>query len=171
MEEIELTHLESILNEYAEKFAALVKEKLAEKDRKGWNKVASGDLYRSIRGWVDNVNKSNTLFKVYIKSEDYLKYVENDTRPHWPPFEPILKWVGEKKLPTRESTGDRSLPTESQLAYLVQRKISREGTEGRPVIARTQGELNEIYLPKFQEALMEDIMDYLPIIKISIEFK
>ena len=63
------------------------------------------------------------------------------------------------------------MPTESQLAYLVQRKISREGTEGRPVIARTQGELNEIYLPKFQEALMEDIMDYLPIIKISIEFK
>ena len=160
--EIQLIEVRKVLTEYRIKFEELVKAKMQEKD-----KIASGNLLASISTKIE-VNGS--VYTVILNSLDYLKYLETGTKPHWPPSEPILKWVKDKRLPTRELTGDKSLPTEKQLTYLVCRKIAKYGTEPSKIIAETIEELNEIYLKRLQEALEIDIYNAMPLIKVQLKF-
>ena len=160
--EIQLIEVRKVLTEYKTKFEELVKTKIQKKD-----KIASGNLLASIS---TKIEVDGSVYTVILNSLDYLKYLETGTKPHWPPTEPILKWVKDKKLPTREYTGDKSLPTEKQLTYLVCRKIAKEGTEPNYIIAETIEELNEIYLKRLQEALAIDIFNAIPVIKVSLRF-
>ena len=160
--EIQLIEVRKVLTEYKTKFEELVKTKIQKKD-----KIASGNLLASIS---TKIEVDGSVYTVILNSLDYLKYLETGTKPHWPPTEPILKWVKDKRLPTRELTGDKSLPTEKQLTYLVCRKIAKEGTEKNFIIAETIEELNEIYLKRLQEALAIDIFNAIPVIKVSLRF-
>ena len=160
--EIQLIEVRKVLTEYKTKFEELIKTKIQEKD-----KIASGNLLASIS---TKIEVDGSVYTVILNSLNYLKYLETGTKPHWPPTEPILKWVKDKRLPTRELTGDKSLPTEKQLTYLVRRKISKEGTEKNFIIAETIEELNEIYLKRLQEALAIDIFNAIPLIKVSLRF-
>ena len=160
--EIQLIEVRKVLTEYKTKFEELIKTKIQKKD-----KIASGNLLASIS---TKIEVDGSVYTVILNSLNYLKYLETGTKPHWPPTEPILKWVKDKRLPTRELTGDKSLPTEKQLAYLVRRKISKEGTEKNFIIAETIEELNEIYLKRLQEALAIDIFNAIPVIRVSLRF-
>lgn len=160
--EIQLIEVRKVLTEYKTKFEELVKTKIQKKD-----KIASGNLLASIS---TKIEVDGSVYTVILNSLDYLKYLETGTKPHWPPTEPILRWVKDKRLPTRELTGDKSLPTEKQLTYLVCRKIAKEGTEKNFIIAETIEELNEIYLKRLQEALAIDIFNAIPVIKVSLRF-
>ena len=160
--DIRLDNVRMVLDEYALKFQELIKRKMVEKD-----KVASGNLLASIH---TEINVNGVIYTVYLHSEHYLKFIELGTKAHWPPPQPILEWVRNKKLPTRELTGDKSLPTEKQLAFLVSRKIARVGTEPVPLIAETEEELNDIYIPRLQAALELDIYNALPTIQIELRF-
>lgn len=166
--EIKLDNVKMILDEYALKFQELVKRNITNKDERGWNHVASTNLLASIH---TSIEIGNEKYTVYLHSKEYLKYLENGTKPHWPPTKPILEWVRNKKLPTKESTGDKTLPTEKQLTYLIRKKISEDGTNAYPIVANTQQELNEIYAGKLVEALEKDIHNWLPIIHIQLHFK
>lgn len=168
IKDIELNNVKQILDEYALKFQDLVKHNITEKDSKGYNHVATGNLLASIHTSIDFGAEKYT---VYLHSKDYLKFLEEGTKPHWPPAKPILEWVRNKKLPTKENTGDKSLPTEKQLTFLISRKISKDGTNAYPVVANTMEELNAIYTEKLKEALEEDIKKWLPIIHIQLHFK
>lgn len=160
--EIQLIEVRKVLTEYKTKFEELIKTKIQKKD-----KIASGNLLASIS---TKIEVDGSVYTVILNSLNYLKYLETGTKPHWPPTEPILKWVKDKRLPTREYTGDKSLPTEKQLTYLVCRKIAKEGTEPNYIIAETIEELNEIYLKRLQEALAIDIFNAIPLIKVSLRF-
>ena len=160
--EIQLIEVRKVLTEYKTKFEELIKTKIQKKD-----KIASGNLLASIS---TKIEVDGSVYTVILNSLNYLKYLETGTKPHWPPTEPILQWVKDKRLPTRELTGDKSLPTEKQLTYLVRRKIAKEGTEKNFIIAETIEELNEIYLKRLQEALAIDIFNAIPVIKVSLRF-
>jgi len=54
---------------------------------------------------------------------DYAKAVEEGSRPHWPPIQPLLGWA-------RRVLGNESA------AYAVQQKIAREGTNPVGFVAR-----------------------------------
>ena len=74
------------------------------------------------------VNYDGKILKISLLLEDYWKYVENDTKPHFPPIDKIRDWIRVKPvLPTARKG---KLPTEKQLAYLIARKISNSGTTG-----------------------------------------
>ena len=160
--EIQLIEVRKVLTEYKTRFEELIKTKIQKKD-----KIASGNLLASIS---TKIEVDGSVYTVILNSLDYLKYLETGTKPHWPPTEPILRWVKDKRLPTRELTGDKSLPTEKQLTYLVCRKIAKEGTEPNFIIAETIEELNEIYLKRLQEALEIDIYNAMPLIKVQLKF-
>ena len=160
--EIQLIEVRKVLTEYRIRFEELVRTKIQKKD-----KIASGNLLANI---TTKVEVNGSVYTVILNSLNYLKYLETGTKPHWPPTEPILKWVKDKRLPTREYTGDNSLPTEKQLTYLVRRKIAKEGTEPNYIIAETIEELNEIYLKRLQEALEIDIYNAMPLIKVELKF-
>ena len=160
--EIQLIEVRKVLTEYRIRFEELVRTKIQKKD-----KIASGNLLANIS---TKIEVDGSVYTVILNSLDYLKYLETGTKPHWPPTKPILKWIKDKRLPTREYTGDKSLPTEKQLTYLVRRKIAKEGTEPNYIIAETIEELNEIYLKRLQEALEIDIYNAMPLIKVQLKF-
>lgn len=163
MDEIKLTNVKRILDEYTIQFESYFKKELKAQD-----KIASGNLLASVHTTIET--SPGVKYTVYLNTLEYLKYIENGTKPHMPPSSAILKWVRDKKLPTRELTGDKSLPREKSLAWAVCMKIKKYGTDPVPVIANTIEDLNEIYIERLKLALETDIYNALPTIKIQLRF-
>lgn len=116
------------LNILTDLFANALKDALADNDIN-----ASGTLSKSIDGFVEFDGK---WLSVGITLEDYYKYVEyGRKRGKFPPINKIREWIRIKPVVPRSNNG--KLPTENQLAYLIGRKIAREGTKPQPFFART----------------------------------
>lgn len=135
MEKLELTTIQDITND----FVVELKNKLKANDS-----YASGDLVNSIRGLV----KQNGKYVVIsIQLEDYWKYIENGTKPHFPPVDAIKKWISVKPVLPRPLKSGK-LPTDNQLAYLIGRKISKVGTKAKPFLKPTITDfdlINKVY--------------------------
>ena len=77
------------------------------------------------------------FFSIYLSLEDYWKYLEYGTKPHFPPLEKIKEWIRIKPVvPLPQANG--KLPTENQLAFLIGRKIRRVGTPATHLLEDTQ---------------------------------
>lgn len=149
LEGFQPTHLEQCLMDYCNDVKRLYTQNLEADGRR-----ATGNLINSIDV---NVNALGLDLVVTISVLDYWQYTENGRGAgKWPPRDKILEWVRVKGLPTRENSGYGGLPTEQQLAFLIQRKIGREGYQGKPSLANTMEELNSIYKEKFQLAIQQD---------------
>lgn len=152
-QDIPLNNLESVLQEYCNRFEALYKQKLQEDGR-----MATGDLINSVRLSIE-VGEEN--ISCILNVEDYYYYVENGRGAgRFPPIQKIIQWVEAKGIQPYP-TSDGRLPTTPQLAYLIGRKIANEGYEGKPSLANTIEELNTIYTLKLQEALIDDFVTYM----------
>ena len=145
---IPLPHLEAVLQQYAAEVKELYKQHLVEADR-----LASENLINSVETQVET---DQGAYLVTITLADYWKYVEDDTKPHWPPVSAILEWIRVKPVIPRPDSRDR-IPKPEQLAYLIGRKISREGTEGSHDLALSATECNRKYEPLIAEALAKDL--------------
>ena len=143
-----LSEFLATLDEYAEKAKELYKRKLTDK---GIN--ASYKLLNSVE---TTVKRNDDEFVVTIHLEDYWIFVENGRKPgRFPPIDKILEWIRIKPvIPYSDNRG--RLPTEEQLAFLIARKISEQGTEGRNVLFETVDELNREYLPRLKQSLDKD---------------
>ena len=94
------------------------------------------------------------FFSIYLSLEDYWKYLEYGTRPHFPPLEKIKEWIRIKPVtPLPQANG--KLPTENQLAFLIGRKISREGTPATHLLEDTQNTFR--LADKIQQEMIEII--------------
>lgn len=162
--QIDLIEVGNVLSLYKVRLEELLKRKLMDKGN-----VASGNLLASIK---TRLKVNGNSYEVWLDCLKYLKFLDEGTKPHWPPSEPILKWVRDKRLPTKELCGG-DLPTEKQLTYLVSRKISKEGTLPNFVHYETLQELNEEFIPKIESALKNDIFKYFSALAIHyrIEMK
>lgn len=148
---IRFDNLSKALADYANDFVWKYKENLSESGRK-----ASGRLITSINSRV-MVNGSE--FDVTLSLEDYYIFVEKGTRPHMPPVSKILEWLRIKPvLPYPMQNG--KLPTQRQLAWMIARKIEREGTEGSNDLERTFDE-TEYWEQRIADALDEDVMNMI----------
>lgn len=172
---IDLPNVTNILTLYKIRFEELLKRNLMDKGN-----VASGDLLASIH---TRLEIKDSVFEVWLDSLKYLKFIESGTKPHWPPEEPILKWIRHKKLPTRELTGDRTLPTEKQLSFLIGRAMAgkspnqantknpKGGTYRYNTYSETLEQLNQEFIPQIEEALRKDVEVYLIAIELHYELK
>ena len=147
MELISFDNLRQTLEEYGQEVRNLYQDKLITNGR-----IASGDLLNSVEFEVEGDGQrwegSLTLAK-------YWKYVENDTRPHWPPVNKILEWIRVKPvLPRPDKNG--KLPTPEGLAFLIARKISRAGTKGTHDLEESIEEINAKYRDKIVMAIAKD---------------
>ena len=147
-----MPHVEAVLHEYAETVRDLYKEKLVEADR-----LASEDLYNSIEA---QVVVNGTEYLVQVRALDYWKYVEWDTKPHWVPIQPLLRWVRVKPVLPRSGG---SVPRPEQLAYLIGRKIAREGTKGSHDLALASTETNRRFRDAINEALAQDAQQFVTV--------
>lgn len=124
MEKLELTTIKNI----ADDFVVELKNKLT---ANGSN--ASGDLSNSLKGIVKQNGK---YIVVSIQLNEYWKFIENGTKPHWPPLSEIRKWISVKPVLPRPTKSGK-LPTANQLAFLIARKISKVGTKAKPFLSNT----------------------------------
>lgn len=116
------------IKEITNLFAAALKDRLEEN---GSN--ATHQLSNSIK---DIVKFDGKYLTVSIQLEEYYKYVENGRKAgKFPPVEKIKEWI--KVKPVLPYTKGKRLPNENQLAYLIGRKIAREGTRGNPFLEPT----------------------------------
>ena len=99
-------------------------------------------------------------YEVTMTLNDYWKYVENDTKPHFPPPEKILQWIQIKPIFPRPDSLDRK-PTENQLAFLIGRKIYNEGTKGSHDLEKTKDTLLPFYKERLSIALGHDVENYI----------
>lgn len=150
---LEYPNLTEVLQRFAEYFHADYENRLIAHDR-----IASRQLLESIR---TRVVTENGTWSVVVNLRDYWKYVENDTKPHWPPPDAILRWVEIKPtIPRPYTLNGREISAKS-LAYLVGRKIARVGTKGTHDLELARLETFERFKKEIAEALGRDVFAYI----------
>jgi len=147
---IQLRATSAVLQEYGEEVARFYREELDKDDR-----VASNALINSVEA---RIARDGQTYLVQLQLLDYWKYVEWDTKPHWPPPSALLQWIKVKPVLPRPDKNGR-LPKPEQLAFLIGRKISRVGTKGSLSLTHTLAEVNARYEARIAEALAEDLGD------------
>ena len=81
------------------------------------------------------IEANDNWFELSFYLEDYWKYLEEGTKPHFPPVDKIEEWIRVK--PIIPSSINGKVPTTKQLAYLISRKISRTGTKPTHILEKT----------------------------------
>ena len=75
-------------------------------------------------------------YHITITLPEYAAYLNDGTKPHWPPVDKIREWIKVKPVLPRPGRNGK-LPSTEQLAYLIGRKISKVGTKPTKIIDRT----------------------------------
>ena len=150
-----------VLKDYAIELRNTLQDSYINDDR-----IATGDLLNSVEYIIE---KDDRQIEVSLQLEEWWKYVEEDTKPHFPPPDAMLNYIKAKPiLPKPDRNG--KLPTPNQLAYLIGRKISEVGTTGTHNVRDTVRLMNERYEEKIGQAISEDINNELDVI-FSQSFK
>ena len=93
-------------------------------------------------------------YRIYLQLEDYWKYLENGTQPHFPPVDKIAEWIRIKPVLPRPNAKGK-LPTQKQLAFMIARSISIKGTKPTHTLQQT---INEFQLrSKVKKLFIESI--------------
>lgn len=151
---MEMKHLRATLEELGRDFVEELRRRMIEE-----NAVATHNLYDSLACELEETSDGG--FTLYLVHADYFHYVNENTRPHWPPREPIREWIEAKPVVPYPDTNGK-LPTVQQLTFLISRKIAEEGTQGRYFFESTlNGLLEGKYRGKIQDAIYEDIKEEL----------
>lgn len=96
------------------------------------NHIASGNLYNTAT-YKTNINGS--WFEVSFVLDSTWRYLENGTKPHFPPIEAIERWITVKHIIPTTNSG--KVPTTRQLAFLIARGISKNGTKPTKLLQQT----------------------------------
>lgn len=79
-------------------------------------------------------------YRIYLELEPYWKYLENGTKPHFPPVDKIAEWIRIKPVLPRPNSKTGKIPTQKQLAFLIARSISVKGTRPTHTLQQTMDE-------------------------------
>lgn len=132
----------------ADDIAKLYQSKLSDE-----NINATGDLSKSAVNW--DIKYENDVFRVVFNLEHYWYYVENGRRPgKMPPIDVIKDWIQVKRMVPRPLHD--KIPSTDQLAFMIARKIGRDGIPGRHPLERTISEIQHNgLLDKFKGAIVQ----------------
>lgn len=148
---IDFAHLAAVLQEYGAAVCEKYREEL--KDR---GKNASGVLAETVRYLVA---REQTEYAVDLSLANYWQYVEYGRRPgKFPPSDKILEWVRIKPVIPRPLENGK-LPTQKQLAFLIGRKIAREGIAPTPALTTAAEITYDDFLERIGQAISADIAD------------
>ena len=160
MELIDLTELQQVLQDLANDIRDNYKEHLQYNDRYTERGVPSGYSKRLIDSVTTQVVVGDNAYEVTMTLNDYWKYVEDDTRPHFPPVSKILEWVNIKPVIPRPDANGR-MPSPKSLAYLIGRAISERGTKGSHDLEKVKDGVIPMYRERIAIALGHDMENYI----------
>ena len=166
MELIDLSELQRVLQDLANDIRDNYKEHLRYNDRYTERGVPSGYSERLIDSVKTQVVVGDNAYEVTMTLNDYWKYVEDDTRPHFPPVSKILEWVNIKPVIPRPDANGR-IPSPKSLAYLIGRAISERGTKGTHDLEKVKDGVIPMYRERIAAALGRDMENYIR--KIMVE--
>ena len=166
MELIDLSELQKVLQDLANDIRDNYKEHLQYNDRYTERGVPSGYSKRLIDSVTTQVVVGDNAYEVTMTLNDYWKYVEDDTRPHFPPVSKILEWVNIKPVIPRPDANGR-IPSPKSLAFLIGRAISERGTKGSHDLEKVKDGVIPMYRERIAAALGRDMENYIR--KIMVE--
>lgn len=149
---IKYDHLREVLERYAVELRNEYQDNLIRSDR-----VASGDLLNTVEY---EVKDKNGTYTVSLRLQDYWKWVESGRPPtqkggNGDLRTAILEWIKIKPvLPKPDNNG--KLPTPQQLAYLISRKIHKEGYEGTQDLRKATESVWDRFVYEIYEAIDKD---------------
>jgi hypothetical protein len=150
----ELPNVKQALQNYMDEVAKDYKNKLTSDGHR-----ATGKLIGSVKA---NVKLTPTQYSGELRLQDYWKYIEYGTKPHWPPKNAILKWINAKPIIPKAVNG--ITPTKDQLAFLIGRKISRFGTKGGGELGDAIDDTDSRFKSVLDNALSKDLNGELTLI-------
>lgn len=121
------------------------------------NHIASGNLYNTAT-YKTNINGS--WFELTFVLDEAWRYIENGTKPHFPPISAIENWITVKHI--IPSTNNGRVPTTKQLAYVIAREISQNGTKATKLLQKTidgADDLIEALVNEITEQLQEELKE------------
>ena len=146
---IDLPHVQAVMEEMAIAIRNEYQDNLIRNDR-----IASGDLLNNIEY---EITRDDFTVTIYVKMRDYWYYVENGRKAgKWPPIQNILDWIKIKPVLPRPNA-EGKLPTPQQLAFLIARKIGKEGTEGTQDLRKATDTIWDTFEDRLYEAIDEDV--------------
>ena len=160
MELIDLTELQQVLQDLANDIRDNYKEHLEFNDRYTELGVPSGYTQKLIDSVKTQVVVGDQAYEVTMTLNDYWKYVEDDTKPHFPPVNKILEWVNIKPVIPRPDRNGR-IPSPQSLAFLIGRAISEHGTKGSHDLQQVKDGVIPWYKEKIAIALGHDMEHYI----------
>lgn len=150
MEElIKLDNLTEVLERFAKELEAEYKNNLKRSGR-----IATGQLHDTAKCEVVKGN-----YTVVIHLQDYWKYVEGG-RPktmsggNGELRRKILEWIEVKHILPKPQNG--KLPTPEQLAYLISRKIHKEGYKGTQDLSKATDTIYDKFKQEIYNAIDKD---------------
>ena len=167
MELIDLSELQKVLQGLADEIREQYKKNLEVSERYTERGIPSGYSQKLIDSVKTQVVVGDSAYEVTMTLNDYWKYVEDDTKPHWPPANKILEWVQIKPvIPKPDETTGR-IPSQRSLAYLIGRSISEHGTTGSHDLEQAKDDIIPRYRERIAAALGHDMENYIR--KIVVE--
>jgi hypothetical protein len=141
------------LQPFADKILTLYKQAL---QNKGID--ASGTLSQTASSTIEI---DGTKLIISLNLEPYWKYVEYGRRAgKMPPIDAIARWITIKPIVPNPING--RVPDTRQLAFLIARKIGREGIEGRkPITEMVYSDTVETMLNDIKSAIVGQLKEQL----------
>lgn len=159
-EEIVWVHLEEVLTRYEDRWKQHFQELMVQ-----GNHNATGDLINSLKTehFIDERH-----FEVNVTLNDYWKYLNSGSKPHYPPIKPIKDWVAVKHImpevrPIQKGDGTwvEYCPTVEQLPYMIQKSIAKYGTKDYHTFDQAKNDINEEFAEAITLAIQEDLGNYV----------
>ena len=140
----------SQIEKLVEQLASLYRSNLEES-------IASGTL----SNFTFRINLQGNYFEVIFLLPEYWQYVEYGRRAgKQPPIESIEEWIRVKPIIPYAING--KVPDTRQLAFLIARKIGREGTVGKkPLTNAMYSDTAENIIQEIKQAFANQVNDYL----------
>ena len=157
---IDFTELQKVLQDLANDIRDNYKEHLEFNDRYTEKGPPSGYQQRLIDSVKTQVVMGDRAWEITMTLNDYWKYVEDDTKPHFPPLNKIMEWVQIKPVIPRPDAYGR-IPSQESLAYLIGRSISKHGTKGSHDLESVKDGVIPWYKEKIAAALGHDMEHYI----------
>lgn len=157
---IQFDNLRAVLEEFAQEFKDQYRAGLLEHGR--YTQYGQDRLIDSVDANTVQamIREGDEAWTVTINLNDYWKYVEEDTAPHWPPPDAILRWVEIKPVIPRPDSRGR-IPSPNSLAYLIGRKISKFGTTGSHDFKTAQETTIDRFRTRIRLAMVKDVQNYV----------
>jgi hypothetical protein len=157
---IDFTELQQVMQDLANDIRDNYKEHLQFNGRYTERGTPSGYAERLIDSVKTQVVVGDRAWEITMTLNDYWKYVEDDTKPHFPPVSKILEWVNIKPIIPRPDANGR-IPSPKSLAFLIGRAISENGTKGSHDLQQVKDGVIPWYKEKIAVALGHDMEHYI----------